>query len=446
MESGMGIWVEGVGFAAYSYYFGDCLASNPFAMSNQGVHSSSFFFPTTSQMTTYWTLDRPEGSNCTAVLENTTYLEFELSCNTTAAAEQDATYTSKYARQWGTRLSESNKRFDTTLVAGAESCECASTTGAFYAAVEQLSLTINHYVSTTQTLRNGGALPKTIVRKFGQDSNIRIFNAGESVQMTLQELLQYAELDLDLRADEGVNAQWLHPDTDSYTNFALQGPAGVASGEYPYVRVSGVTIEIKMAYYNYRLAPGDLGDGNRDELIKERTQHDNSEAICIMTLRPFLVWTPQFEDFKLRAVSTGRGWSLSSQSQQYGVKATIEFDGIIASFSFFRMIGAFTQVFVLLEVCHVVVTLMAMSEWLMPPGKSQLYRGVLLEPFDLLTQYAQFSVQAVVVTPFPTNGQPRFPPYYLVLEQAIHAPGAATILASSNSTRTDWGGPLIGRR
>ena len=65
----------------------------------------------------------------------------------------------------------------------------------------------------------------------------KVFEAGTAPTATVSDWLKWAEVDLDLPADEGVNAQWLTGE-DTF----LQGPSGAETGEYPHLRISGSSL------------------------------------------------------------------------------------------------------------------------------------------------------------------------------------------------------------
>ncbi|KAK3279202.1 hypothetical protein CYMTET_12900, partial [Cymbomonas tetramitiformis] len=97
-------------------------------------------------------------------------------------------------------------------------CVCKSTRASFLVGVDAIVLSIDHFF-TSQIV--SGALARTYIRSVNSKTNKKVFEKGETPAMTLEQLLEWAEVELDKRLDEGMNAQWLDGLADSEL-FALQ--------------------------------------------------------------------------------------------------------------------------------------------------------------------------------------------------------------------------------
>eukprot|EP00854_Cymbomonas_tetramitiformis_P016343 gene16343-19401_t len=178
-----------------------------------------------------------------------------------------------------------------------------------------------------------GAHTKTYVRTYGNSSIKRVFEEGDTLSMTLEQILEYTEVELDKRSDEGLNKQWMDASTDTERS-ALQGPAGAESGLYPFVRISGLRVEVSMNYYNYGLERTSV-ERQADQTV------DNSQdaTVCVMEFRPYFVWTSQGHAF----VDGDVRMNELVDNYNYGVLVTFHSGGVIGGFDGVLLLTALTQ-------------------------------------------------------------------------------------------------------
>eukprot|EP00854_Cymbomonas_tetramitiformis_P006797 gene6797-8119_t len=260
---------------------------------------------------------------------------------------------------------------------GTVSCSCTQNAGYFHLAVEEMMLHMDHFVKSSAYIEND-ALVKTIVRVHGSAENKKVFEAGSRVNMTVQDLLDWGEVELDKRADEGLNRQWLGE--SEAEQLALRGSIGKENGVYPYVRVTGVHLHVEMAYYNYRMAPGDLGDGSRSELHQERFAKNNHEVGY---------------EFDLNEYNADKKTSEWHMDYGYGIQVTFEVSGTTGGFDYFVFITALTQGIVMVGTASSLTLFVACN---MCGRKSQQYQKAIYENYNVMDAYAQFGVQAVVAS------------------------------------------------
>eukprot|EP00854_Cymbomonas_tetramitiformis_P004504 gene4504-5521_t len=269
-------------------------------------------------------------------------------------------------------------------------CTCKANRGRFTIGTENVTLSIDHYYHS-DTL--SGQLVKTYVRNVKNNAVVKKFDAGYTLNMTVQELLQWAEVSLDERCDEGSNSQWLTDQSEEQKR-SLQGPQGYEEGRYPHLRTSGLSIEVTMEYYNYRLAqPSDLeGLDDIDKNSVEKLNNAQASTVCIMTLRPYLVWTSQGHDLTWTGKSIVNRYELGVDKYRYGVLLSFKSGGTIAYFDYFNLITALTQGLVLLSTVSTLVSLFIQH------GYENIYSNMLQENCDARSEYARFAVRALVAS------------------------------------------------
>ncbi|KAK3276655.1 hypothetical protein CYMTET_15280, partial [Cymbomonas tetramitiformis] len=152
-------------------------------------------------------------------------------------------------------------------------------------------------------------------------------------------------------------------------------------------------IEVSVSYYNYRFAPGDLGDGPRNRAL-ERFTHSQTDTICVMTLRPYLLWTSQGSEYAYDH-NVSAGSREVERKYEYGVEVTFLAGGILGYFDINALVASLTEVVVLLNVARSITRLVAMH---CLGTKSQMYDKVICEKFNFLASYAQFGTQALVAS------------------------------------------------
>ncbi|KAK3264745.1 hypothetical protein CYMTET_26534, partial [Cymbomonas tetramitiformis] len=110
------------------------------------------------------------------------------------------------------------------------SCICETSIGTLYTGVEHMTLALTHGVYSSWW--NSKLNVKTTVRNhenMERGSDLAVFEKGEAINFTIAQLLEWADVDLDLRMNEGRNKQWLQGAEESWMD---------AMGNYPYLRTA----------------------------------------------------------------------------------------------------------------------------------------------------------------------------------------------------------------
>ncbi|KAK3240966.1 hypothetical protein CYMTET_49234 [Cymbomonas tetramitiformis] len=400
----------------WQYWHHGCKAALPGSSARKGVSSSSYFFITMEQTTRYFIAEKQPERSCSALFAS---LTGSLGGNRTCSERGRPGAQDEIKGNWLGILDDN----------GTVSCSCTQNAGYFHLAVEEMMLHMDHFVKSSAYIEND-ALVKTIVRVHGSAENKKVFEAGSRVNMTVQDLLDWGEVELDKRADEGLNRQWLGE--SEAEQLALRGSIGKENGVYPYVRVTGVHLHVEMAYYNYRMAPGDLGDGSRSELHQERFAKNNHEVVCIAYIRPYLGWNSLGYEFDLNEYNADKKTSEWHMDYGYGIQVTFEVSGTTGGFDYFVFITALTQGIVMVGTAapHFILLpgapppiipsfsiLTPLPLWSSREGealfmsgltcaehinmcgrKSQQYQKAIYENYNVMDAYAQFGVQAVVAS------------------------------------------------
>lgn len=374
------LWSE-----SWKYIFQGCVSPIPGQLADKGPLGSSYFFKTAMQSTLYQHFKNREANttdeHCMKVFsEQPEDVQQGIMCLPSANEELKEGIISEYYiqhhyHQENFVLSASNVTM----------CGCTSVSGRFYTGVDELFLYIDHFFYSTHVT---GALTKTYIRKIGSRSNKKVFQEGETLAMTLKDILEWAEVELDQRANEGLNAQWLEESSETEIQ-ALQGPLGIKDDKFPYVRVSGVRVEVSMEYYNYRMVPGEVHAADQAEVLSP----DNSDAktVCVMYFRPYLVWTSQGNQFERH----GDNPNYYIDVYNYGVLVTFKAGGLVGGFDSFMLFLVMTQTIVMLDLAGQITTIIARS---MLGTKSILYKSVISERLDALTIYGRFASQAITAS------------------------------------------------
>eukprot|EP00854_Cymbomonas_tetramitiformis_P002181 gene2181-2886_t len=435
----------------WKYFFKGCMAPFPAQLADKGPLGSSYFFKTAFISTLFQRFENPEGNrtdeHCMVIFsEQPEDMRQDIIClpqsNQTKEYLKHAYYSDYYIEHY-----THQERF---LLTGSNStmCCCTAITGGIYVGVDDLILSVDHFFYSQRVT---GGLTKTYIRKIGTTSNKKVFEAGDTLSMTLSQILEWSEVELDKRADEGLNAQWLEGSSEAEVH-ALQGPTGVEENKFPYVRISGLhvevgagvaeegtvaaglRVEVVMEYYNHRLVPGDVHSNDEANLVSP----DNSDAntVCVMYFRPYLVWTSEGNDFSVQSEYShydSRELDVYRDHYNYGVLVSFTAGGLIGGFDTFLLISVITQMIVMLGFSGQITTIIARN---MLGSKSVLYKSVISERLDALSIYGRFASQAITASLcydiFDGNGSGRLskPEIYEQLSKLFHRSMSKTQMAT----------------
>eukprot|EP01025_Chloroclados_australasicus_P023606 TRINITY_DN2389_c0_g2_i2.p1 TRINITY_DN2389_c0_g2~~TRINITY_DN2389_c0_g2_i2.p1 ORF type:complete len:690 (-),score=37.82 TRINITY_DN2389_c0_g2_i2:1614-3506(-) len=275
---------------------------------------------------------------------------------------------------------------------------------------ETVYVSFTHQFSTTTSFDMSATQPVSYLRNRNREDILKVFQKGEDIGGVLSQWLEWAELDLDLPHDKqpavlkgydnvvpSLARTWEYVENGTGQSFSTED--GDRSDEiYPRLRVSGVTLLIKLRYYNYRLSP----------IAKELHQlHGSHDFHCVIDIDPVIVWTsrgsnlqysvrdfkdPRYPTLKSARDNDTRGF-LAVDMYSYGVKFAFQTEGVIGKFSIGELIQSITNGLVLLATASTIVTMVALYAM---GQRSELYAEFIREKVDWRLEYAKFAAQAVV--------------------------------------------------
>jgi hypothetical protein len=204
----------------------------------------------------------------------------------------------------------------------------------------------------------------------------------------MSEWLDIAGVKLDKRLDEQS------PEfANDITGF---NGAGNDTDKYPYVRTSGVRLNIKVKYHNYNLHKDNIKIGNQD-------------TYAIINVEPKIGWfskgdeiyykqlpnTTMFDINNPVNLTTGQPNGIYVDFYRYGILIDIQQSGIVGEVNYVFVLLQLTSGLVLLGVASSVVGFVA--KFLMG-DISPVYKSIIQEEFDPVNEAAQYAAQACVAS------------------------------------------------
>jgi len=265
--------------------------------------------------------------------------------------------------------------------------QCIHTMEANFLAVgiEDSIFAFNHYFDSSI---DSGPKPITYIRKEGSDDNIYTFNEGESVRLKMSEWLDIAGVELDKRLDEQS------PEfANDITGF---NGAGDDIDKYPYLRTSGVRLNIKVKYHNYNLHKDNIKIGSKD-------------TYAIINVEPKIGWFSKGDEIYYKQLpnvtmfdinnpvnlTTGQPNGIYVDFYRYGILIDIQQSGIVGEVNYVFVLLQLTSGLVLLGVASSIVGFVA--KFLMG-DISPVYKSIIQEEFDPVNEAAQYAAQACVAS------------------------------------------------
>ena len=265
--------------------------------------------------------------------------------------------------------------------------QCIHTMEANFLAVgiEDSIFAFNHYFDSSV---DSGPKPVTYIRKEGSDDNIYTFDQGESVRLKISEWLDIAGVELDKRLDEQS------PEfANDITGF---NGAGDDIDKYPYLRTSGVRLNIKVKYHNYNLHKDNIKIGSKD-------------TYAIINVEPKIGWFSKGDEIYYKQLpnvtmfdinnpvnlTTGQPNGIYVDFYRYGILIDIQQSGIVGEVNYVFVLLQLTSGLVLLGVASSIVGFVA--KFLMG-DISPVYKSIIQEEFDPVNEAAQYAAQACVAS------------------------------------------------
>jgi hypothetical protein len=281
-------------------------------------------------------------------------------------------------------LSESYGLEDNTISSNA--CEHSTTSNFLATGIEDSIFAFNHYFDSSI---DTGSKPITYIRKEGSDENIYTFNEGQSIRLKMSEWLDLAGIDLDKRLDD---------QGDKFTE-EIQGfnGAGNDTNTYPYVRTSGLRLNIKVKYHNYFL----------DKDI--HTNIGNKDVYAVINVVPRLGWFSKGDEISYKQAPESTSYDINNpidlvsgnpngiytNMYRYGVLFDIQQSGLVGEIDYVFILIQLTSGLVMLGVASSIVSFVA--KFLMG-DISNIYKSVIQEEYDVAKEAAKYAAQACVAS------------------------------------------------
>eukprot|EP01023_Acetabularia_acetabulum_P020224 TRINITY_DN2044_c0_g1_i1.p1 TRINITY_DN2044_c0_g1~~TRINITY_DN2044_c0_g1_i1.p1 ORF type:complete len:586 (-),score=66.17 TRINITY_DN2044_c0_g1_i1:39-1796(-) len=278
----------------------------------------------------------------------------------------------------------------------------------FMSLPEKVFVSFSHRFSTSTGFGYRGYQTVSFLRDVEQKSIIKEFPDGKDIFGNVDEWLNWAQLDLDKRlneqdlvmnggasVDEGIAITARQLLNGLNSSIAQDLPPDTLI--YPRLRLTGVTLIVKLQYYNYRLSPIRKGNSNNDK-----------DFHCVVDIEPILSWSsagsefhyalrdindPKFPGSKTPNLTATEHGFYGIDMYRYGIKIVFQSSGILGKFNISELILSITSGLVLLAFATTVVTFLALYCMGL---KSKLYRNFIQEKVDYRKEYAKFAAQAVV--------------------------------------------------
>jgi len=165
---------------------------------------------------------------------------------------------------------------------------------------------------------------------------------------------------------------------------------------YPYVRTSGVRLNIKIKYHNY-------------ELHADKTNIGKKDIYAIVNVEPKLGWFSKGNEIYYKQLpnvtmfdinnpvnlTTGQPNGIYTDFYRYGILIDIQQSGLVGEVNYVFVLLQLTSGLVLLGVASSVVGFVA--KYLMKE-KSPIYKSIIQEEFDVSKEAAQYAAQACVAS------------------------------------------------
>ncbi|QOR60312.1 hypothetical protein [Bathycoccus sp. RCC716 virus 1] len=265
--------------------------------------------------------------------------------------------------------------------------QCIHTMEANFLAVgiEDSIFAFNHYFDSSI---DSGPKPITYIRKEGSNENLYTFEEGESVRLKISEWLDIAGVELDKRLDE--------QSPEFANDIAGFNGAGDDIDKYPYLRTSGVRLNIKVKYHNYNLHKDNIKIGSKD-------------TYAIINVEPKIGWFSKGDEIYYKQLpnvtmfdinnpvnlTTGQPNGIYVDFYRYGILIDIQQSGIVGEVNYVFVLLQLTSGLVLLGVASSIVGFVA--KFLMG-DISPVYKSIIQEEFDPVNEAAQYAAQACVAS------------------------------------------------
>jgi hypothetical protein len=291
------------------------------------------------------------------------------------------TINQRYIKPGGGCLSDPNGLGAATEVMGR--CEHSKSMNFLAPGIEDSYFAFNHYFDS---IVQSGAKPITYVRREGSDEDLYTFEKGDAIRLKVSEWLNVAEIELDKPFNE-QNGGW--------DIVGFEG-AGEDTENYPYVRTSGIRLNIDVKYHNYHL--------DKDNVVNM----GNEDVYAVITVSPKIGWFSKgneivysqdpattFDINNPITVSSGDPNGIYYDFYRYGILFDIKQTGLVGEIDYVFILIQLTSGVVMLGIATTVVSFFAKF---CLGNESEIYRGVIQEEYEVGKEAARYAAQACVAT------------------------------------------------
>jgi len=265
---------------------------------------------------------------------------------------------------------------------------------------ELTSLGFLHSYQTSSLIDKNGVLPKVYIRSPNykdDEGDFITFDEGQRVELTLQQWLDMAGVNLDHPLNDQPNRHNQAQDADK----DVQG-SGEFVNKFPLARLSGVELVLTLNYY--------MRQTNREDEFNKATGKDADKIFCVIDVEPRFQWTTEGSNTQYMLNSPRDPIFLLSGStdeqrvddnvilssaafQRNGIRFTFRFQGLLGRFSATALVQALVSGSVLLSIAQTIVTFVALYGLGL---SSKLYMEFMRESCEWRKEYARFAAQALV--------------------------------------------------
>eukprot|EP00588_Corethron_pennatum_P006368 CAMPEP_0194285804 /NCGR_PEP_ID=MMETSP0169-20130528/31080_1 /TAXON_ID=218684 /ORGANISM="Corethron pennatum, Strain L29A3" /LENGTH=581 /DNA_ID=CAMNT_0039032021 /DNA_START=97 /DNA_END=1842 /DNA_ORIENTATION=- len=212
--------------------------------------------------------------------------------------------------------------------------------------------------------------PKTIVRLKNSDVNLMEFEQGKAIQLTVAEILNFTNIDLDKRNEE------------------YDSGVGADEDRKPVPRLAGLRMSMNIMYYNFDLHQSTMKQGG-------------SQIYAILEIDPTFEWTSQGQKITYRSerdnlndpiMADGRPKGYILNNYNYGINFDIRTGGEVGTFSWNTLLNVFIAGAVLAGSTSAFCDLVAKYGL---GGKSKIYKRAMLEEVDFKREAAKFAIEGM---------------------------------------------------
>lgn len=238
-------------------------------------------------------------------------------------------------------------------------CYCTAEVNSFFYGAENLTLVLDHkYTGKGYE----GTRPLTTVRRKGQkDTDYEVFEEDEFIFLPIYRILEIAGVDLDSKQ----------------TSSEMQGTDADGKVTYPYVRVTGVIIELTFYYGNRKTNP----NGHK---LKRAVEG-------LVVVDAVYAWSSSGNDVIYDFYDDNATAYVNQYS--YGISIKINVGGQLWDFDFTQFVNSLVAGAVILNLAGTVTTLVATNN---PFQKeTRLYKQAAKLQFNYRKTYARFALNSI---------------------------------------------------